>query len=144
MELFSTMVLAQGDFDGGGGGAAGGGVFLIVWFLLLILMIAGMWKTFTKAEKPGWAAIIPIYNIVVLCEIAGRPIWWVIVILLVPCANVILAILLYIDVAKSYGKGAGFGLGLAFLSPIFFPLLGFGDARYLGPAAAAGAGGTAE
>ena len=136
MAILPRMILAQEDFGGGGGGGAFGAGFLLVWFLLVVLLFAGMWKTFAKAGKPGWAAIVPFYNIFVLCEIVGRPTWWAIVAILVPCVNVVFLILLYIDLAKSFGKGAGFGVGLAFLAPIFFPMLGFGDAKYVGPVAA--------
>lgn len=112
-------------------GAVGGCIGLAI---ALILIIA-MWKIFTKAGQPGWAAIIPIYNIYVLCKVAGRPGWWLIL-MLIPFVNFIIAIILCIDIAKNFGKGAGFGLGLAFLGFIFFPILGFGSATYQGPGAA--------
>ena len=111
------------------GAAAGMGVFMFVYIAVIILMIAGMWKVFTKAGKPGWAAIVPIYNFIVLLEIAGKPVWWI-VLLLVPFVNFVILILLGLAVAKNFGKGTGFGLGLAFLGPIFYPILGFGDAQY--------------
>ena len=104
-------------------------------FIMLVVavpIIAGMWKTFVKAGKPGWAAIIPIYNVVVMLEIVGRPIWWIIL-MLIPCVGIVVQIIIYIDLAKSFGKGSGFGVGLALLPFIFLPILGFGDARYLGP-----------
>ena len=97
--------------------------------IIAVVTIAGMWTTFAKANQPGWAAIIPIYNIWVLLKIVGRPGWWLIL-FFIPLVNFIIAILVSIDLAKSFGKGAGFGLGLVFLSFIFYPLLGFGDARY--------------
>ena len=56
--------------------------------------------------------------------------------MLIPIVNFILAIVLCIDLAKSFGKGAGFGIGLALLGVIFFPILGFGSGQYQGPAAA--------
>lgn len=94
-----------------------------------VLTIAGMWKTFTKANQPGWAAIIPIFNIYILLQIVGRPVWWLIL-FLIPLVNLIVSILVLIDLAKAFGQGAGFGIGLVFLPFIFFPILGFGDARY--------------
>jgi hypothetical protein len=106
--------------------------------LFILLMIASMWKVFTKAGEPGWAAIIPIYNIIVWCKIVGRPAWWVILLLL-PCINIVILFILAIDLAKSFGKGAGFGIGLALLGFIFFPILAFGSAQYIGPAASTGA-----
>jgi len=93
---------------------------------------------FAKAGQPGWAAIVPIYNAVVLLQITGRPLWWIIL-FMIPLANIIVGILVAVDLAKSFGQSTGFALGLVFLGFIFFPILGFGSARYLGPAAA-GAG----
>ncbi|MBI2837955.1 MAG: signal peptidase I [Acidobacteria bacterium] len=106
-------------------------MFLLVWLAVVVLVIAGFWKTFAKAGKPGWASIIPIYNLIVLLEIAGRPIWWIIL-LCVPLVNFVILILVAIDIAKAFGKGTGFGLGLAFLGPIFYPILGFGSAQFVG------------
>ncbi|MCC7083953.1 MAG: signal peptidase I [Pirellulales bacterium] len=110
--------------------ATGSGVLATVTQLALVVFgIIGLWKTFVKAGKPGWASIIPIYNIIVLCQIAGKPGWWVLL-LLIPIVNLIILILVSIDVAKNFGHGVGFGLGLAFLGVIFSPILGLGDARY--------------
>ncbi len=106
--------------------------------LFILLMVVSMWKVFTKAGEPGWAAIIPIYNIVVWCKIVGRPIWWVLLVF-IPCVNIIIIFILAIDLAKSFGKGAGFGIGLALLGFIFFPILAFSSAQYVGPAASASA-----
>jgi len=115
-------------------GQAPGPLFWIFWLAFTILMIAACWKIFTKAGQPGWAAIIPIYNWYILCKIVGRPGWWVIL-LLIPFVNFIIGIILCIDLAKSFGKGVGFGIGLILLGVIFFPILGFGSAQYQGPAA---------
>lgn len=98
------------------------------------MWLGGWWKIFTKAGKPGWAAIIPIYNLIVLLEVIGRPIWWI-VLLLIPCVNIVAAAIINIDLAKSFGQGAGFGIGLWLLPYIFYPILGFGRSAYLGPAA---------
>jgi hypothetical protein len=86
---------------------------------------------FTKAGEPGWACIVPIYNIYILLRIAGRPGWWLIL-YFVPIVSIIVAIIVAIDLARAFGKGAGFGLGLVFLGFIFFPILAFGDAQYGG------------
>lgn len=107
----------------------------LLMLAIFVAIIAGIWKVFVKAGKPGWACLIPIYNIVVLLEIVGRPIWWLIL-LIIPIVSLVVAIIVSIDMAKSFGKGTGFGIGLALLGPIFYPILGFGDARYQGPAAA--------
>ena len=114
---------------GSGAAGAGLGIFAIVYLAVIVLMIAGMWKVFVKAGKPGWAAIIPIYNMVVLCEIAGKPAWWVIL-FFIPFVNLIMFIIVSLAIAAKFGKGAGYGIGLALLSFIFYPLLGFSDARY--------------
>jgi hypothetical protein len=119
-------ILQQGD--DGSGSSAGGSLFGLI---IAILVIAGLWKVFTKAGKPGWAAIIPIYNIIVLLQIAGKPVWWILL-FLIPFVNFIIIILVWLGVAKAFGKGVGFALGLVFLSPIFIPILGFGNASYSG------------
>ena len=115
----------------------GGGAFVFLGLIMLcavaaaVAAIAGMWKTFEKAGKPGWAALIPIYNMIVMLEITGRPLWWIFF-FLIPLVNIGFAILINIDLAKSFGQGIGFALGLMLLGFVFFPILGFGDARYLG------------
>lgn len=130
MAMLQTIsLIAQND----GAAAAAGGImgllFVFLYLAIIVLSIAGLWMTFTKAGQPGWAAIIPIYNIVVLLEVAQKPIWWV-VLFLIPCVSIIVVIIVCLDVAKNFGKGAGFGIGLALLGFIFFPLLGFSDAKY--------------
>jgi len=110
-----------------------GVVPLLVAGLLGIVMIAAMWKVFTKAGKPGWASIIPIYNVIVLLNIAGKPAWWI-VLFLIPIVSLVMAILMYVGLANRFGKGGGFAVGLVFLGPIFFAILGFGSAQYQGGA----------
>lgn len=107
--------------------------FLIGFAAVMLLVIASMWVLFTKAGKPGWAILVPIYNIIVLLDIVGRPVWWLFL-FLIPLVNFIVSILIAIDFAKAYGKETGFGLGLAFLPFIFYPILAFGDNQYEGPA----------
>ena len=108
------------------------GIFLVVQLAIIIFLIASIWKVFTKAGQPGWASIIPIYNIIVMLQIVGRP-WWWILLLLIPIVNLVIFIIISIDMAKSFGKGAGFGIGLFLLGIIFYPILGFGNATYQGP-----------
>ena len=124
--LQQTLVLAQ---DGADAAVAGLGVFFILYFALIIVVIAGLWMTFSKAGKPGWGSIIPIYNVILLMEIAGRPVWWFLL-LFIPVVGLVVAIIAYLDVARKFGKGAGFGIGLVLLPFIFFPILGFGSAQY--------------
>ena len=78
-----------------------------------VFVIAGLWKTFTKAGKPGWACLVPIYNVIVLLQIAGRPVWWFLL-LLVPFVNIIVSFVVVMDIARAFGRGAGFGLGAPF------------------------------
>ncbi len=114
----------------GGAAAAGIGVgVMVVSLAIAVLMIASMWKVFVKAGKPGWAAIVPIYNMVVLLEIAGKPGWWVIL-FFVPFVNFVMIIITSLSLARKFGKGAGYGLGLALLGVVFYPMLGFGNAQY--------------
>jgi len=117
------------------------GTFMIVILAIVVVMIASLWKVFTKAGQPGWAAIVPFYNLIVLCQIVGRPLWWI-VLCLIPFVNFVIVILVYIDLAKSFGKSTGFGLGMFFLGFIFLPILGFSSAKYVGPVAG-GAGAAA-
>ena len=128
-----TTLLAQTDEPTAPAApSAPGPIFWICYFAVIILLIASIWKVFSKAGQPGWAAIIPIYNIYVMCKVAGRPGWWLIL-MLIPFVNFIIWIILCVDIAKAFGKGAGFGVGLALLGFIFFPILGFGSAQYQGP-----------
>lgn len=124
------------DSNNYGGLAAGMGV--VAWLLyiaVIVFYIFCMWKVFVKAGKPGWAAIVPIYNTLVMLEIVGRP-WWYLLLLLVPVVNVVIGIMILFDLAKVFGKGTGFGFGLLFLSFIFIPILAFGDAKYTAPVVA--------
>lgn len=102
-----------------------------VSFALAILTIVAMWKLFKKAGKPGWAAIIPIYNIIVMLEIAGMPGWYVLL-LLIPIVNVVISILIILRFVKAYGKGTGFGILTIFFAPIMYAIMAFGDAKYQG------------
>jgi hypothetical protein len=128
------ILLAQNE------GEVGGvlGIFCACFFWLLMLAVVivglvGLWKIFEKAGQPGWAAIIPYYNLFVLNQIAGKDILWF-VLAIIPCVQIVAIPVICMDVAKNFGKDPIFGLGLAFLTPIFAPLLGFSDAKYQGPA----------
>jgi hypothetical protein len=108
---------------------------VIICLIIVVLVIAGVWRTFSKAGQPGWAAIIPIYNTYVLTEVGGSGILWFIL-MLVPFVNIIAAFKVCIDVAKKFGKGTGFGVCLALFGFVCFPILGFGSATYQGAPAA--------
>jgi hypothetical protein len=104
-------------------------VFAIIEIGIAILMFAGLWKMFTKAGQPGWAAIVPIYNFYVMLKIAGRPGWWLIL-AFIPFVNLITLVIPF-DIAKKFGQGTAFGFGLLLLGFIFYPILGFGAAQYM-------------
>src|SRR5689334_14787578 len=106
--------------------------FLLACVLIAILQIAGMWRVFEKAGQPGWAAIIPIVNIYFMLKVGGKPGWWLLL-MFIPIANFIVIIWALNMVSKSFGKDEGFTVGLLFLSFIFWPILGFGRSKYLGP-----------
>lgn len=131
MTALFTLALLQDNTSTGIsplGAGLGMGV-MICYFAVILLIIAGMWKIFVKAGKPGWAAIVPIYNIIVLLEITGKPIWWFIL-MLIPFVNLIVFIIVLVELAKRFGKGVGFAIGLLLLPFIFYPVLGFGSAQY--------------
>lgn len=116
-------------------GALGAGIGIVAWLFYMavgVFYLFCMWKVYVKAGKPGWAAIIPIYNVLVQLEIVGRP-WWYLLLLFVPVVNIVIGIMILFDLAKVFGKGTGFGFGLLFLSFIFIPILAFGDATYQAP-----------
>jgi len=129
--------------------------FIIISVLISVLMIVAHWFVYTKAGQPGWAVLIPIYNFIVLLKIVGRPVWWIFLVLQVILFEVIFilnpgiltgvlygasaittiftCIIIVNGLSKSFGKDAGFTVGLIFLGFIFYPILGFGKAKYIGP-----------
>lgn len=132
LPIFAS-ILYQDDGVGGLIGALFSGVGCICWAVVVVLVIAGLWKTFDKAGHPGWAAIIPIYNFYILCLIAGRPGWWVIL-YFIPIVQIVVSLLVAIDVAKAFGKDVVYGIVLLWLfSAVGFLILGFSDAQYIGP-----------
>lgn len=110
--------------------------FMIYYLVVLaigILMLVSLWKIFVKAGKPGWGAIIPFYNSYCLFDMAfGNG--WLFLLTFVPCVNFVMMIILYVKLAKAFGQGTGFAIGLIFLPVIFLPILAFGDAQYIGAA----------
>lgn len=129
--MFDLVLLAQQSFDTM---PTISPVIIIAYLAFIVLMIAAMWRVFSKAGKAGWLAIIPIVNIFVLIDIAGKPMWWIIL-FFIPFVNFIAMILILHGVSENFGHGAGFTLGLIFLSPIFWLILGFGDSEYVGATA---------
>ncbi len=106
------------------------GIVFITAFYLYVY-----WRVFEKAGKPGWAALIPIYNTLILLEIVGKP-WWWLLLFFIPGVNLVFIIWTYNLLSKSFGKGTAFTVGLLLLSPIFFPILAFSNTEYHGPAGA--------
>jgi len=98
----------------------------------LLLMMPALWLTFEKARQPGWAWLVPGYNLYALCRMAGRPGWWT-VLLLVPGLNLVALCMLFHAIAKAFGFGPGMTLLMLFLPFVAFPVLGFGRARYRTP-----------
>lgn len=140
MNKLSKLFMTGGAFFGAtatlfagedSGGTAVGIGFVLIYIAVLLVVIIGVWKAFTKAGRPGWAILIPVYNKIVMLQIAGRPIWWIIL-FFIPVVNIVVFIIVAIDIAKSFGKGTIFGIGLAFFPFIFFPVLGYGDSKYTG------------
>ena len=107
-------------------------LYLLIEMVLAVsvLLATGAWYMYEKAGEPGWASIIPIYNLIVMCRIGGKPGWWVVMMLLVPIANIVFIIMLLNAIAKNFGKGPGFTVGLVFLQQIFCAILGYGGASY--------------
>ena len=116
-------------------------VVWVVYLAVIVLMLASLWKVFTKAGKPGWASIVPFYNSWVLVQIAGKPALWFFL-MFVPIVNIVIAIMLYIELAKAFGKSGGFAALLILLPFIGFPMLAFGKAQYHAPGGAAAGGST--
>ncbi len=108
-----------------------GAIGFLIYVAIIVAIIAGVWKTFTKAGQPGWASLIPIYNVYITLKIANKPGWWLLL-LLIPVVNIVILFIIAIEIAKAFGQGTGFGIGLALLGFIFYPILGFGDATYQG------------
>ncbi len=105
---------------------------LLLGLAFIGLILASFWKIFEKAGRPGWEGIIPFYNIYVLLKFVGKPGWWL-VLFLIPIVNYIFIIWTYNMLSKSFGKDEGFTVGLVLLGIVFFPILAFGDAKYVGP-----------
>lgn len=112
--------------------AAGSMVYSVIVLAISIVVLVGLWKVFEKAGKPGWGAIVPLYNYYCLFELSFGT-GWLFLLLFVPCVNVVMIIIMFIKLATAFDKGVAFGIGMVFLPYIFIPMLGFGDAQYVGP-----------
>ena len=129
-------LLLQDDATGALAGGLIGGTTLIICLAIAVVFIVAFWKVFVKAGQPGWAALIPFYNGYIMLKIVGRPGWWLLL-YFIPLVNIAIAIIVAIDIAKSFGQSAVFGVIFLFLlCGIGYLILGFGNYRYIGPAAA--------
>lgn len=105
-------------------------IMMIIELIIVVFYLACNWIIFQKAGKPGWAIIIPIYNIIVFLQIVKRPVWWIIL-LIIPVVNIIILIILYLDLAKSFGKSGAWGFFMLFILGIIgIPMLAFGKSTY--------------
>jgi hypothetical protein len=104
--------------------------YFVILMAILVFFIACQWKIYSKAGKPGWACLVPIYNIVVLLEIVKKPIWWILL-MMIPIVNFVIMIIVTVELAKAFGKSGGYAAGLLLLPIIFYPMLAFGDAKYV-------------
>ena len=127
-------MFAQTTTDAGSSAAAAGGlgIFFLLYLVLIVLYLVGMWKLFTKMGQPGWVGIIPILNVYGIYKLAGREWWWVIL-LFVPCIQIIAVFFLASDTAKLFAKELGWTLALFFFWPIASMILAFGSSEYVGP-----------
>ena len=111
--------------------------FFMVFVVIGIVTLIGMWKVFTKAGQPGWAVLIPIYNIIVLLRIAGLPWYWVFApfVAIIPIlgwiAFMVWIVWVHHRISTRFGQGVGFTIGLTLLGPIFWLILGFGSSKYV-------------
>ena len=120
MEIFQGLLFGFGFF------------FSIAVLALVIILIVARWKIFTKANQPGWASIIPIYNALIFLRIIGKP-WWWLLLFCIPVVNIVFMVLAIDLLSKSFGKRVWFTVGLFLLPVIFELILAFGDAKYIGP-----------
>jgi len=116
--------------------AAGFGIamllYVLFWLAVAVVTIVAMWKIFVKAGQPGWAAIIPIYNMYILLKIIGRPAWWLLL-FFIPLVNIVVSVIIALDLGKAFGKDPVYSIILLwFFSIIGYLMLGFGKDKYVG------------
>jgi hypothetical protein len=127
----NLMVLASAQLQSSRSSSGAGLLSDIILLLLALVILVAYWKVFAKAGHPGWASIVPIYSSIVMLSIAGKP-WWWIFLMMIPIVNFFVILIVMDSFAKAFNKGSLFALGLLLLSPIFMSILGFGDAEYVG------------
>jgi hypothetical protein len=127
--LTLNFLIMDAESVGLGGLLAILGAYLVFVLAIAVVMLISMWKIYSKAGQPGWAVLVPIYNLVVLLNIVRKPVWWILL-MCIPFVNFIIAILIYLELAKVFNKDTAFGLGIVFLPLIFIPMLAFGKSEY--------------
>ncbi|WP_448060994.1 DUF5684 domain-containing protein [Cellulomonas hominis] len=125
-----TLLTAATDSSGSAAGLAA--VFFLGGVTGYIIGTLPLYGIFVKAGEPGWAGFVPIYSTIVLLKITGRPVWWI-VLYLIPVVNIVIAIIVLHGLSTSFGHGAGFTVGLLFLSLIFQYILWLGSSTYRKP-----------
>jgi hypothetical protein len=129
-----VVIYTQDERAAGGiGSSVAAIVFCGAMLLATVILVAGYWRLFTKAGQPGWAILVPIYNMIVMQQVAGKPLWWI-VLYFIPVVNIVIAVLCVFAVAENFGKGRAYGLGMLFFPWVFVPMLAFSDARFAGGA----------
>jgi len=130
---YNYTITPSGD---SGAGAASGALigFCVAWLAIAVVLLVAMVKVYTKAGKPGWAAIVPFYNTWVLAEIGGKPGWWLFL-MFIPFVNIVVSVLIALGIARNFGKSDAFGIvGLWLFSIVGYMMLGFGSSTYKGSA----------
>ena len=137
-----TPILAQASGNEQAAIAAGVAAFIGAFFLVFVVIgivtLIGMWKAFAKAGQPGWAVLVPIYNIIVLLRVAGLPWYWVFApfVAIIPIlgwiAYIVWIVWVHHRISTRFGQGVGYTIGLTLLGPIFWLILGFGSSKYVG------------
>lgn len=110
--------------------AAGMMVYFVIILAIALIAIVSMWKIFDKAGQPGWTAIIPILNTLTLIKICNKE-WWWILLMLIPVVNFVVLVILYLELAKAFGKETIFAVGLILVPIVFLPILAFGSSQYV-------------
>src|SRR5690242_15241696 len=108
--------------------SAAAGVIVLVIIATLVVSIASLWRLFESVGEPGWAAVVPVYNLVVTLRVAGMSAWWMLA-LLIPYVGVLAFLPVALAFAQRFGRGAGFGVGIWLFPFIFFPILAFSAPR---------------
>ena len=134
--------------DGMGGGAGGfnpgnlnidgagvvGVILLILGILIglayIVLLIVSWWRIYTKAGRPGWANLIPVYGAIEFFNVAwGNGAYFLF--MLLPVINVLVFIITIQKLSESFGRGIGYTLGMFLLPGIFIPILGLGKDKHI-------------